>query len=134
GKTRLAKEFLGWARAPGATVLGGRAFETSGRLPYQPLVEAIRDSRASRERPSALLSPSWLGELSQLLPELRDDTPTLPAPVHLDAAEARVRLFEAFARFGLALAGRAPSVLFLDDLQWADAGSLDLILYAARRW
>jgi predicted ATPase/DNA-binding SARP family transcriptional activator len=134
GKTRLAKEFLSWARAQGATVLEGRAFETSGRLPYQPLVEAIRDAPASGEPLSAFLSQNWLAELSQLLPELRDDFPTLPTPVHLDEAAARLRLFEAVARFGQALAGRAPSVLFVDDLQWADAGSLDLVQYAGRRW
>lgn len=42
GKTRLATEFLTWAAAQGADILHGRAFETGGRLPYQPLVEALR--------------------------------------------------------------------------------------------
>src|SRR5882762_5831381 len=42
GKTRLAREFLRWARAQGADVLEARAFETGSRLPYQPLVEALR--------------------------------------------------------------------------------------------
>src|SRR5439155_5767307 len=42
GKTRLAHEFVAWARAQGADVLSGQAFEMGGRLPYQPLVEALR--------------------------------------------------------------------------------------------
>jgi DNA-binding SARP family transcriptional activator len=35
GKTRLADEFVAWARAQGADVLGGHAIEIGGRLPYQ---------------------------------------------------------------------------------------------------
>src|SRR5438067_5521173 len=42
GKTRLASEFVAWSRAQGAGVLSGQAFEMGGRLPYQPLVEALR--------------------------------------------------------------------------------------------
>jgi hypothetical protein len=56
GKTRLAEEFLGWARARGADVLKGGASEGAG-LPYGPLVEAIRP-RIERERaPDDLLEP-----------------------------------------------------------------------------
>jgi DNA-binding SARP family transcriptional activator len=40
GKTTLARAFLNWATVadPGADTLQGRAFETGGRLPYQPVV------------------------------------------------------------------------------------------------
>jgi predicted ATPase len=34
----------------------------------------------------------------------------------------------------LALAKRAPLVMFMDDLQWADSATLDLLQYAIRRW
>jgi predicted ATPase len=33
GKTRLAVEWIGWARAQGADVLRGQTFEIGGRLP-----------------------------------------------------------------------------------------------------
>ncbi|MBI1878428.1 MAG: AAA family ATPase [Chloroflexi bacterium] len=72
GKTRLAKEFLGWVASQGADVLQGRAFETGGRLPYQPLVEALRDRLEQENAPDDLLADVWLTELSRLLPEQRD--------------------------------------------------------------
>src|SRR5438309_2523326 len=134
GKTRLAREFLRWARAQGADVLEARAFETGSRLPYQPLVEAMRSRLEGEQDLQALLGDVWLAELARLLPEFHEQVRDLPPPLSLDEAEARTRLFEAVARLGHALAKRAPVVLFIDDAQWADAASLDVLQYANRRW
>lgn len=133
GKTRLALEFLAWAAAQGADVLRGRAFEAGGRLPYQPLIEALRQRVERENAPDDLLSDVWLAELGRLLPELHDRYPDLPPPTH-DETLARTRLLEAVARLGQALAARAPVVLFLDDVHWADSASLDVLHYCARAW
>lgn len=133
GKTRLAEDFLRWTAAHGADALRGRAFETGGRLPYQPLVDALRPRVERENAPDDLLSDVWLAELTRLLPELRERYPDLPIPAG-DEAAARTRLFEAVVRLGQALAERAPLVLFIDDVQWADAASRDLVHYMARRW
>jgi DNA-binding SARP family transcriptional activator len=134
GKTRLAEEFLGWAKSRGADVLEGGASEGAGGLPYGPLIEAIRP-RIERERaPDDLLEDVWLSELSRLLPELKERYPDLPTPTSGAGETAKGALFEALARMVGALASRAPVVLFLDDLQWADAATVEVLDYAGRRW
>jgi DNA-binding SARP family transcriptional activator len=133
GKTRLVREFLHWARARGADVLEGGASEGAG-LPYGPLVEAIRP-RIERERaPDDLLEDVWLSELSRLLPELKERYPDLPSPSSGEREMAKGALFEAITRLVGSLASRAPVVLFLDDLEWADAATLEALEYASKRW
>ncbi len=133
GKTQLTRNFLAWASAHGADVLQARAFETGGRLPYQPLIESFRPRLERENAPDDLLSDTWLTELARLFPELRDRYPDLPA-VTGDEMTARARLYEALTRLGLALAEKRPVILFLDDLHWADTATLDVLYYAARRW
>jgi DNA-binding SARP family transcriptional activator len=133
GKTRLAEEFLRWAREQGADVLSGRTDEAGGRLPYGVLIDAIRPRLEGERAPDDLLEDVWLSELSRILPEISDRYPDLPAPAGAEA-EARTRLFEAVTRLVVALAERAPVVLFLDDLHWASRVSLDVLQYAGRRW
>jgi DNA-binding SARP family transcriptional activator len=133
GKTRLVNEFVAWARAQGTDVLRGQAFEAGGRLPYQSLVEALRVRLEAENAPEDLLEDLWLAELGRLLPELRLRYSDLPVPSQ-EALTAKVQLFEAVARLLEALAQRAPLLLVVGDLHWADEASLDLLRYLARSW
>jgi DNA-binding SARP family transcriptional activator len=133
GKTRLASEFLSWARAQSADVLTGRAFPAEGSLPYAPMVAALRPRLERENAPEDLLGDLWLAELAHLVPELRERYPDL-LPVTTEAALGQGRLFEAVARLGEALAARSPLVLFLDDVQWTDVGTRDVVRYAVRHW
>src|SRR6266571_2059908 len=130
---RLASECVAWSRAQGAEVLRGHAFEMGGRLPYQPLVDALRERLEAENAPEDLLEDVWLAELVRLLPELRVRYPDLPAPTE-DELTAKGRLFEAVARLLDALCQRAPLLLLVDDLQWADEASLDLLRYLGHSW
>ncbi|MGH3823853.1 MAG: AAA family ATPase [Pseudonocardiaceae bacterium] len=72
-------------------------------------------------------------ELARLLPELaeRGTEPTnhqLPA----DTGIARLRLFDALARFLERLAQHRATIVVLDDLQWADESSLQLLRFVAQ--
>jgi len=135
GRTRLAAEFLAWASAEGAEVLQGSAFESGSLTPFLPLVEVIRSVFERGNTHRGLLGEAWLAPLATLLPELQNHVPSdLPAAPRQEEAGRRTQLFEAVVRLTLALAERAPLVLFVDDLQWADRATLDLLQYAARRW
>src|SRR5260221_4326941 len=94
GQNRLAAEFLAWANAQGAEVMRGHVLEMGGRLPYQPLVEALRPRLEAENAPEDLLEDLWLAELARLLPELRVRYPDLPAPTE-DELSAKGRLFGA---------------------------------------
>ncbi|HLG75080.1 MAG TPA: AAA family ATPase, partial [Ktedonobacteraceae bacterium] len=106
----------------------GRAFEVGGRLPYQPLIDAIRPRLDQENAPEDLLADVWLAELSRLLPELRERYPDLPFPTQ-EETRARPQLFEAMARLLQAWATSRPLLLWIDDVQWADTASLDLLLF-----
>ncbi|MCJ7557420.1 MAG: hypothetical protein MUP90_11000 [Gammaproteobacteria bacterium] len=79
-----------------------------------------------------------MSPLSQLLPELRQRYPSLsPPPLGEPRPEenaSRAKFYEPLVQYTLALAAQAPLVLFMDDLQWTDSATLDLLQYAIRRW
>jgi DNA-binding SARP family transcriptional activator len=133
GRTRLAAEFLAWASAEGAEVLQGSAFESGSLTPFQPLVEAIRSFFERGNSPRSLLGEAWSAPLGALMPELRDRSAD-PPPVLREAELDRTNLLEAVVRLTLALAERAPLILFVDDVQWADRATLDVLQHAAGRW
>jgi DNA-binding SARP family transcriptional activator/tetratricopeptide (TPR) repeat protein len=134
GKTRLSDEFLKWAGTEGADVVRGRAFETSGQLLlYQPIIDALRERLERENAPEDLLDDVWLAELTRILPELHERYPDLPLTIG-DDATARARLFEAIARLAEALSARHPLVWLIDDLQWADVETLELLHYLSHKW
>lgn len=127
GKSRLAREFLSWAEARGADVMRGRGFEVGGRLPLQPIIEALRLRLSEDAAPERLLPEQpWRGHLARLLPELGQATSG-------DGPQDRLHLFEAVSRFVGGIAASGPVVVAIDDLHWSDESSLDMLRYMARR-
>ena len=116
GKTRLARKFITWASTQGAELLQGGAFESGSHLPFQPLVDALRLRLESKNSLQDLLDDVWLSPLSQLLPELRQRDPSLSTYLLVDPQPGedakRTQFFEPILQYTLALADRAPLVLF----------------------
>lgn len=133
GKTRLAEEFLERTAREGGLALVGVARELEQNIPYQPVVDALRELAGRADWPALRerlgLEPLWLGEVARLLPELAADDGVIPPAGRPDEA----RLWEAVSRLLLALARSGPVALVLDDLHWADASTLGLLGYLLRR-
>ncbi|HLE15062.1 MAG TPA: AAA family ATPase, partial [Anaerolineales bacterium] len=136
GKTRFAEEFLAFASRNNSVVIRARCFEGEVNLPYGPFVEGLR---AALDQPGltadlSALPELWLVEIARLLPELapvplRQNLVPLP-----ESTASQGRLFEAMDRLIQWLCqGPNPGILFLDDLQWADNASKDLLAYILRK-
>ncbi|MDP9074446.1 MAG: AAA family ATPase, partial [Actinomycetota bacterium] len=135
GKTRLVSEFLDWARLEGAAVHIGRCTDIGEEGPsYWPFIEALRGADPPDPvRPILTTDPGvtpFHAHLASLLAE--------PAEA-LDLrglVESRVRLgtgpkplFELTLRVVSRLAERAPVVLVVEDIHWADRSTRDLLAF-----
>jgi DNA-binding SARP family transcriptional activator len=131
GKTRLVEELRSSCAHRGALTAEARSYHAEGALAYGPVVAWLR-SEALAARWSRL-DRARLSELGRLLPELAAG-PGLAAtealPEALPESEQRQRLFDALLR--AILAADAPLLLVADDLQWADAETLQFVHYLLR--
>jgi DNA-binding SARP family transcriptional activator/tetratricopeptide (TPR) repeat protein len=127
GKSRLALELGRHVRAQGHDVASARAYEAAGRLPWGPVVDLLR-ADAVRGRIDTL-DTVWRTELARLLPELAD-TPRPSGPSRSGYAAQRHRLFDALNR--AIVAADRPRLLIIDDLQWCDAETIELIGFVVR--
>ena len=136
GKSRLVAEWARRAREGGARVLVGGAIDVgeTASLPYVAVVEALRPLTAEPAR-AGLASRGPIGaDLARLLPNLGPGPSgagiARPAPQPEEFAQ--VRLFEQLLGLLTGLAHETPIVVALEDLQWADRSTRDLLLFLAR--
>ncbi len=127
GKSRLAMELGRHVRAGGHGVASARAYEAAGRLPWGPVVDLLR-SDALRSHIETL-DTVWRAELARLLPELLDASQPSGPSQSGDLAQ-RHRLFDAVNR-AITVSAR-PRLLIIDDLQWCDAETIELIGFVVR--
>ena len=122
GKTRLASEALESARSRGWRILTGRASPFGG-LGLEPIIEAFGGLLRGLDQPALHQLVADLPHLSRLF----EGIGVPPAPPVGDPALERTLLFESVARLLERLARQIPTVLLIDDIQWADPASLELL-------
>jgi hypothetical protein len=133
GKTRLVEELIAHARGHGARVLRGRAWDVGGAPSYWPWSQAfgylVDELGPDAVAPHLLdLDPA----LARLMPRLRA---ALGSPGDHDegGTEAtQLRLYDAVVLLLRRLGADRPVLLVLDDLESADAPSLQLLRFLVR--
>ena len=129
GKTRLLDELRARAQARGHVVLSGVAAEFEREMPFSVWVDALDEYVRTQD---FARHEGWdeglAAELGQVLPSLR-------AAAGGDGAlpDERFRVHRAVSRLLGLVADEKPLLLVLDDLQWSDAASVELIAALARR-
>jgi serine/threonine protein kinase len=136
GKTSLMRAFVERLREeiPGAIILTGRCYQRES-VPYKgvdSLIDALHRvlSRVAPQELEAIL-PRDIAAAEQLFPVLSDLGDVVRARRRIavvpDQQELRRRAFAAMRELFLRLVDRAPLVIAIDDLQWGDIDSAELL-------
>jgi DNA-binding CsgD family transcriptional regulator/tetratricopeptide (TPR) repeat protein len=133
GKTRLARMAAEEMARRGGIAATGRCYPMETGVPYSSVSDALGEILRGLEPASlATLTRGGEAELASLFPSLAPAQAARPA-LDGDPAELKTRLLWSFTQFLGRLAARRPLLLVLEDLQWADPSSLELLHFAARQ-
>jgi class 3 adenylate cyclase len=135
GKTRLVEEFR--ARVGNDVQwLEGRAYPYAENIPYFPVIDLLSRSWGidENDKPAAVRQKVEAG-VSALVESPRDVLPIIARLYDIELADGPVidreafqgRLLDTLRRLLSGLASRAPTVICLQDLHWADASTVKLI-------
>ena len=125
GETRLVAELA--STAEDSTIAYGWCDPDSAAA-YFPWTTIVRS--LTRSHPDVLdaVAPAMATEIHRLVPALGSRDP----PVAGDALITQLYVFDAIDTFLAAVSARQPVLVVLDDLHWADAGTLAIIRYLLR--
>src|SRR5262249_28738034 len=133
GKTARCEQLAAYVARRGGRTLRGQCYEEGAlSLPYLPFVEALRAYAHDRD-PTALRQELGTGApyVARIVSEVRERL-GVALPAAGDAEDDRWRLLEAVSGLLHRAAATQPLLLILEDLHWADRGTLDLLLHLAR--
>src|SRR5918995_7342116 len=130
GKTRLLAELAARADERGQLVLYGSASELERDLPFWVFVDALDEYVQGLEpRRLEALDDDVRAELALVLPALSRFGPARETAFQHERYRSHRAVRELLER----LTASGPLVLVLDDLHWADAGSVELLGALLRR-
>lgn len=139
GKSRLIEEMRGYIYERGGIFISGKCFAQENKIPYQPFKDALNEYmnslqgvKAGEKQETIRKMKGVLGELGQIIikfnPNMRDVLGEQPELIPLEPERENKRFLMVSSRFFCNLGEEdKPCVIFLDDLQWADEGSLSLL-------
>lgn len=133
GKTRLAQALAERAEKRGWTVAFGRAYPVEAGVPYALFTDALLPVMRSLDPGTlSVITRGAASELANLFPLLRvGDAPLRGATDQ--TGELKTRLLWNFAQLLARLSQKRPLLLVLDNLQWADESSLEMLHFIARQ-
>ncbi|MDJ0781555.1 MAG: AAA family ATPase [Desulfosarcinaceae bacterium] len=136
GKSRLLREFKSAVDAQGVQWVEGRAYAYTQSTPYYPLIDMINRLWGIEESdPADRLRDKIADGVQGLMGPREDILPYLGSLYggvypEIEGTSPEVwheRLYEATYEIMLALARQAPTVFCVEDLHWADSGTLSLL-------
>jgi DNA-binding SARP family transcriptional activator/Tfp pilus assembly protein PilF len=135
GKTRLAEETGREAKKRGWALAWTRAYAQESSIPYHMWVEALRKAMTQGlwQRQEIARRPLIYQSLRTLLPELQDLLPQEALPPAASPEQEQLRLWEATRALLATISENTPLFIVLDDLQWADSSSCELLAYLVRQ-
>jgi DNA-binding CsgD family transcriptional regulator/tetratricopeptide (TPR) repeat protein len=133
GKTRLAAAAADRAAKRGWNVAIGRSYPVESGVPYALFADALLPLVRNLEPATlAVLTRGGAAELGYIFPNLGAPGERLRASGG-DPSEVKARLLWNFTQFLGRLATKQPLFIVLENLQWADASSLELLHFVARQ-
>ncbi|MFN8159487.1 MAG: BTAD domain-containing putative transcriptional regulator [Solirubrobacterales bacterium] len=129
GKTRLATELAQRVHRLGGGVLYGRADEEGGGA-YEPFVGALRHwATGASDADLRRHLGAGTGLIASLVGEVGDRLAVEPEPAERLTPE---RIFEAVVSTLGSISRGQPTLLIVDDLHWAEPGTLMMLRHIAR--
>ncbi|MFT3694066.1 MAG: protein kinase [Kofleriaceae bacterium] len=133
GKSALVRAFTRrFSADESVVVLAGRCYEREA-VPYKALDNIVDELASYVQRmtqpDAAAIMPQWADVLLKVFPVLSRIEVFADGPRHtiLDETEQRTRLFAALRELLVRLCDRRKVIMWIDDLQWADADSLAML-------
>ncbi len=149
GKTRLIHQVGQQSREEGFQFLIGRSISQQHADPYLPFIDALKYKLKVQKKPEASEYESGMpvGMMSVdnstgdgyadessdlplgLLPMAKTEASEIAT---IDIQSQRDKMFNTILQIIIDTSKENPLLLFLDDLQWADSATLQLLFYVAR--
>jgi predicted ATPase len=134
GKTRLSREFCSIASKAGFLAMAGTCHDVEDAVPFVPFLEILESALRQASSPEAFreaIGPDGT-ELVRFMPSLAARIPGMARPQEMAPQQSRRLLFNSVAAVVASASAQQPLVLLIEDLHWADEGSLALLVHLAR--